>query len=146
VKRVLGLDVGDKRIGVAVSDALGITARGLFTLIRTNIKDDTQKIINAAIANDCSAIIVGLPLNLSGEDSVQTEKVREFATKLQNKLVSNGMQGINVIMYDERFTTVLAQRAMEEQGASRAKIKDAVDRQAAVVMLEDWLRANNKSV
>jgi len=142
VKRVLGLDVGDVRIGVAISDELRITARGLFTLLRTNIKTDTQSIIDALIANDCSAIIIGLPLNLSSQDSVQTEKVREFARKLENKLVSNAMQDVKVILYDERFTTILAEQAMKDQGVKNNKIKEAVDRQAAVVMLDDWMRAN----
>jgi len=143
VKRVLGLDVGDRRIGVAISDELRITARGLFTLIRTNIKVDTQRILDAISANDCSSVIIGLPLNLSGDDSVQTEKVREFAEKLENKLVSNSMQGIKVIMYDERFTTILADNAMKEAGASQEKRKEVIDQMAAVVMLEDWLRANS---
>ena len=142
MKRVLGLDVGDVRIGVAISDELRITARGLFTLIRTNIKADTQRIIDAAVANDCSDIVIGLPLNLSGEDSVQTEKVRNFAKKLENKLVSNGMRDFKVKMYDERFTTILAERAMKEAGAKRKKVKESIDRQAAVVMLEDWMTAN----
>ena len=142
MKRVLGLDVGDVRIGVAISDELRITARGLFTLIRTNIKKDTQSIIDALIANDCSLIVIGLPLNLSGQDSVQTEKVREFAQKLENKLVSNALQDIEVIMYDERFTTVLAEQAMKDQGAKKDKIKESIDRQAAVVMLEDWMKSN----
>ena len=143
MKRVLGLDVGDRRIGVAISDELRITARGLFTLIRTNIKVDTQRILDAISANDCSSVIIGLPLNLSGDDSVQTEKVREFAEKLENKLVSNSMQGIKVIMYDERFTTILADNAMKEAGASQEKRKEVIDQMAAVVMLEDWLRANS---
>ena len=142
MKRVLGLDVGDRRIGVAISDELGITARGLFTLIRTNIKDDTQKIIDTVKVNECSAIIIGLPLNLSGEDSVQTVKVRKFAQKLENKLVSNAIKDVSVILYDERFTTILAERAMEEAGLSRKKIKMTIDRQASVIILEDWLRAN----
>ena len=142
MKRVLGLDVGDVRIGVAVSDELGITARGLFTLIRTNIKTDTQRILDAVIANDCSKVVIGLPLNLSGQDSVQTEKTRDFAKKLENKLKSNSKQDVSVIMYDERFTTVLAERAMKEAGAGRKKVRESIDRQAAVVILEDWLRAN----
>ena len=142
MKRVIGLDVGDRRIGVAISDELRITARGLFTLIRTNIKVDTQRILDAVTANDCSSIVIGLPLNLSGQDSVQTEKVREFAKKLENKLVSNSLKGVDIIMFDERFTTKLADNAMKEAGVSREKRKAVIDQQAAVVMLEDWLRAN----
>jgi len=142
VKRVLGLDVGDKRIGVAISDELGVTTRGISTITRTNIKTDTQTILDIVKENDCSDIVVGLPLNLSGQDSVQTEKVREFARKLENKLVSNAMQDIGVILFDERFTTVLAERAMKEAGLGHEKRKDSIDRQAAAVILEDWLRAN----
>ena len=143
MKRVLGLDVGDRRIGVAVSDELGVTARGLFVLERTNIKADTEKVLEAVRENDCSSIVIGLPLNLSGADSVQTEKVRSFAEKLGNKLVSNGMQGVAVELYDERFTTVVAERAMKDAGAGKAKVKGAIDMQAAVVILQDWLRAHS---
>ena len=140
MKRVLGLDVGDRRIGVAVSDELGITARGLFVLERSNLKTDTQTILDTVTKNDCSCIVIGLPLNLSGADSVQTEKVREFAKKLKNKLVSNAMQEVRVELFDERFTTVIANQAMKDSGASQEKLKDVIDMQAAVVILGDWLR------
>ncbi|MDR3364107.1 MAG: Holliday junction resolvase RuvX [Clostridiales Family XIII bacterium] len=141
MKRVLGLDVGDRRIGVAISDELGIAARGLFTLERTNTKSDTQKILDVVKENECSAVVVGLPLNLSGQDSVQTEKVRAFAQKLENKFASNAMGGVPVVLYDERFTTRIAERELEAAGASRRQRKEAVDRQAAVLILEDWMRA-----
>ena len=144
MKRVIGLDVGDKRIGLAISDELRITARGLFTLTRTNIKADTQNIPDAINDNNCYIVVIGLPLNLSGQDSVQTKKVREFALKLENKLKSNSMNDVNIVLYDERFTTVLAEQAMKDSGASRRKVKEAIDRQAAVVMLEDWLRSNTQ--
>ena len=145
MKRVLGLDVGDVRIGVAISDELRITARGLFSIIRTNIKTDTQRIIDEIIANDCSDVIIGLPLNLSGQDSLQTEKVREFARKLENKLVSSAMKDVGVMLYDERFSTVLAERALKEAGVKQAKMKEVIDQHAAIVILEDWLRLNNIS-
>ena len=139
MKRVLSLDVGDRRIGVAVSDELRVTARGLFTLERTNIKADTQKIIDTISENDCSCAVIGLPLNLSGADSVQTEKVRLFAQKLQNKLNSNSMQDIEVELYDERFTTSIAEKALKESGAGRSKQKEKIDQTAAVIILQDWL-------
>ena len=138
-KRVLCLDVGDRRIGVAISDELGVTARGLFTLKRTNIKSDTDKIIETIRENDCSHVIIGLPLNLSGTDSVQTEKVRSFAEKLGNKLVSNAMQEIALELYDERYSTVIAEQTMKEIGIKRKKITETIDQQAAVVILQDWL-------
>ena len=146
-RQALGLDVGDARIGIALSDELGITARGLPTLFRTNIKDDTQNILEIIVNNDCSCVVVGLPLNLSGDDSVQTGKVRAFAKKLENKLASNGMGDVRVELYDERYTTVAAEQSMAEAGMSHAKIREAkargdVDRQAAVMMLMEWL-ANN---
>jgi len=147
VGRILALDVGDKRIGIAISDKLGITARGLPTLFRTNIKDDTRKILEIIGENGCSCVVVGLPLNLSGDDSVQTGKVRAFAHKLENKLASNAMGDVRVELYDERYTTVAAEQSMAEVGMSRARIREAkargdVDRQAAVVMLMEWLSAN----
>ena len=146
MKRVLGLDVGDARIGVAISDELGITARGLFSLERVGVKSDTDKILAMLRENDCSAVVVGLPVNLSGSDSVQTEKVREFARKLENKLASNAMQGVRVVLFDERFTTVIAKNALVESGARRAKLKDVIDQQAAAVMLQDWLRLGGHGV
>ena len=139
MKRVLSLDVGDRRIGVAISDELGVTARGFFTLERTNIKSDTDKIIETIRENDCSHVIVGLPLNLSGSDSVQTEKVRSFAEKLSNKLVSNSMQEIVLELYDERYSTVIAEQTLKESGVKRKKITETIDQQAAVVILQDWL-------
>ena len=147
MKRVLCLDVGDSRVGIAVSDELCITASGLATLERTNIKADTQKILETIRENECSVVVIGLPLNLSGSDSVQTEKVRAFAQKLENKLKSNAMQSVTVELYDERFTTAIAENAMIEAGASKKNIREAkqsgvIDRQAAVVILEDWLRGH----
>ena len=148
MKTILGLDVGDRRIGVAISDELGITARGLFTLERSNIKADTQKILETVVENDCSTVVIGLPLNLSGEDSVQTTKVRAFAQKLENKFLSNAMQDVRVELYDERFSTVAAEQTMKEMGVGRTKMKEArtsgvVDRQAAAVILGEWLSENN---
>ena len=140
MKRVLGLDVGDRRIGVAISDELGITARGLFVLERSNLKSDTQKIMETVLENDCSHIVIGLPLGLSGRDSVQTEKIREFAQKLENKLVSNAMQDVRVELFDERFTTVIADNMLKESGASHDKRREVIDMQAAAVILGDWLR------
>jgi putative Holliday junction resolvase len=142
VKRVLGLDVGDRRIGVAVSDELGITVRGLRTIERTNIKADTNIIMEIASENNCSAIVIGLPLNLSGQDSVQTEKVRTFAQKLENKFTSNGIKDKKVELHDERYTTVIANRVMDKAGVKKTKQKKIIDQQAATIILEDWLRCN----
>lgn len=140
MSRVLCLDVGDRRIGVAISDELGFAARGLFTLKRSNIKTDTEKIIDTAAKNNCSCIVIGLPLNTSGEDSVQTAKVRIFAAKLQNKLISNRLGDVKVELYDERYSTVIAAEQMKEAGVRLSRQEKLIDQQAAAVILMDWLR------
>jgi putative Holliday junction resolvase len=136
----LALDVGDKTIGIALSDELGITARGLFTLERVSDKKDTGKILALVCEHDCGAVVVGLPINLNGTDSVQTQKVREFAARLENKLRSNGKADVPVILHDERFTTKIAERVLIEADVSRKKRKEVIDKQAAVVILQSYLR------
>ena len=142
--RYLALDVGDKTVGIAISDELGITSRGLFTLERVGIKKDTGKILDVICENKCSKVVIGLPLNLDGSDSIQTEKVREFALRLQNKLNSNAMQEVELIFFDERFTTKIADRAMMDAGVSKQKRKEVIDQQAAVIILQDYISANQK--
>ncbi|GHU62840.1 putative pre-16S rRNA nuclease [Clostridia bacterium] len=137
--RILGLDVGDSRIGVAISDPIGVTTRGLFVYKRINIKTDMQKILEIIQENECSKVVIGLPLNTSGEDSVQTTKVRAFAERLGNTLRSNAMQEIVVILHDERYSTIIAEEAMRENGASKETIKANIDMRAAEVILQDYL-------
>jgi putative Holliday junction resolvase len=141
LKRILALDVGDKTIGVALSDALGITAQGLFTYERISLKRDTTAIIELIDEHDVSSVVIGLPINLDGTDSVQTEKVREFTEKLGNKLRSTGRSDVGIIMHDERFTTKIAASVMIEAGMRREKRKEIIDRQAAVVILQSYLES-----
>ena len=143
MNHILGLDVGDRRIGIAISDELGITSRGLLTLKRTNIKSDTDKILNIFRENNCSAVIIGLPLNLSGEDSLQTKKVRFFAEKLLNKFLSNSMGWVRVELFDERYSTIDAEETLDEMGVSESRKKQIIDQQAAAVILDAWLLENN---
>ena len=84
--RKIGLDVGDKTIGVAVSDELGWTAQGVTTIERIGIKKDTTKVVEYIKEYDCDTVVVGLPKKLDGTDSPQTEKVYEFRTRLENKM------------------------------------------------------------
>ena len=112
--RKLGLDVGDKTIGVAVSDELDITAQGVTTIDRVGIRKDAGKVMDYAREYDCDTVVMGLPINLDGSDSVQTEKVREFRTMLENKMRSSGMADVKVEWQDERFTTVIAERVLME--------------------------------
>ena len=138
--RVLALDVGEATIGVARSDALGITAQGLLTIFRESIKKDTTKIIDILREDDYSEIMIGMPLNTYGEakneQSIFTEK---FADKLQNKLRSSGMSNIKVEFYDERFTTKMARDVLIQGGIKGKKQKDVIDKQAAVILLQSYL-------
>jgi putative Holliday junction resolvase len=136
----MALDVGRKRIGLAVSDALGLTAQGMDTLQRRSPKDDIERICRLARERKVTMFLVGLPLHMSGDESEMAAFVRQFATKLE------AAAGIAVRYQDERLTSVEAESRMQEQGLSlqrmlKEKRKGAVDRMAAVILLEDYLRS-----
>ena len=137
--RKIGLDVGDKTVGIAVSDPLGFTAQGIMTLERVGIRKDTGKIIDLIREYECDTVVIGLPRRLDGSDSPQTEKVYEFRTMLENKLRSSGMQNIRLEWQDERLTTVMAEKVLIEADVSRAKRKKVIDKQAAVLILQSYL-------
>ena len=139
--RIMGLDIGDKTIGVAVSDPLFIFAQGVTTIERVGIKKDTSKVLELAKEYEVSTIVSGLPLMLSGEDSPQTEKVRAFAEKLQNKARSQGMK-IEFVFQDERFTTKIAEDVLIAADMRREKRKTIIDRQAAVIILQSYMDAH----
>ena len=123
----LALDVGDKTIGVAVSDALNITAQGVTTIERVGIRKDAGKVMDYIKEFDCDTVVIGLPKKLDGTDSPQTEKVYEFKTMLENK------------MRDERLTTVMAEKVLIEADVSRRGRKKVIDKQAAVIILQGYL-------
>ena len=137
--RKLGLDVGDKTIGVAVSDELDITAQGVTTIDRVGIRKDAGKVMDYVREYDCDTVVMGLPINLDGSDSVQTEKVREFRTMLENKMRSSGMADVKVEWQDERFTTVIAERVRMEANMKRKSRKEGVDKQAAIIILQSYM-------
>ena len=137
--RKLGLDVGDKTIGVAVSDLLDLTAQGVTTIERVGIKKDTGKVMEYIKEYDCDTVVIGLPKKLDGTDSPQTEKVYEFRTRLENKLRSSGLANVKLEYYDERLTTVMAEKVLIEADVSRRKRKDVIDKQAAVLILQGYL-------
>lgn len=138
-QRILALDVGDKSIGIAMSDPLRITAQGLETYERIGIKKDTDYILSLIKDNNCDTLVIGLPLNLNGSDSIQTEKVRAFREKIENKLRSNGLSNVTVDWQDERFTTVIAEDILIAADVSREKRKTVIDKQAAVVILQNYM-------
>ena len=137
--RKLGLDVGDKTIGVAVNDELDITAQGVTTIDRVGIRKDAGKVMDYVREYDCDTVVMGLPINLDGSDSVQTEKVREFRTMLENKMRSSGMADVKVEWQDERFTTVIAERVLMEANMKRKSRKEVVDKQAAIIILQSYM-------
>ena len=133
--RILGLDVGDRRIGIALSDSLGITAQQLQVFERTNVKADVQAIAGIVATHDASRVVVGLPLTMAGEQGPQAKKVLAFAEQLRQQLT------IPVECVDERLTTVQGERALIETGASRRKRKQVIDQVAAQLILQHYLDA-----
>jgi len=137
--RVLALDVGDKRIGVAVSDALGITAQGLETYTRTGDDAADAAYIRSLAAHYAPVrLLFGLPRNMDGSLGFQSEKVRAFADK-----VLEGWEGEHVF-FDERLSTVQAERVLLEADMSRRKRRKVIDKLAAVVILQAYLQTNPK--
>jgi putative Holliday junction resolvase len=137
--RILALDVGDKHIGVALSDELGITARGLDTIQSVSLKRDAAKITALVDEWIVTTVVIGLPLNLDGTDSIQTTKVREFGKKVSNMLRSTARGHIDVVFHDERFTTIIAERVLIDADISRAKRADMIDKQSAIVIAQSYL-------
>ena len=135
----LALDVGDKTIGVAVSDALNITAQGVTTIERVGIRKDAGKVMDYIKEFDCDTVVIGLPKKLDGTDSPQTEKVYEFKTMLENKMRSSGMADIKIEYYDERLTTVTAHHQLFDARIGGRKHRPMVDQQSAVVILQTAL-------
>ena len=138
--RKLGLDVGIKTVGVAVSDPLGVIATGVTTIERVGIRKDTGKVIDYIKEYGCDTVVIGLPLNLDGEDTLSTERAREFRHMLENKLKSSGpLSKVKVEWQDERFSTVEAEEVLIEANMSREDRKKIIDRQAAIVILQRYL-------
>ncbi len=142
MSRYLGLDIGDKTIGVAVSDPLFLTAQGVTTIERVGIRKDTTKVVEYIKEYEVSLVVAGLPLMLSGEDSPQTTKVREFVTMLENKLRSMGFKDIKIVFQDERFTTKMSEAVLMEAGVRRENRKQHLDRMAAQLILQSYMDAH----
>ena len=134
-QRVLGLDVGARRIGLAVSDQLGITAQGLETLQRKNKKYDLAFLNRIIRQYDVKEIVVGLPLRMSGSEGVQAEKIQAFAEDLRKHFK------LPVHLWDERLTSAEANRLLRETNLSIEKRGQAVDRMAAILILQGWMES-----
>jgi putative Holliday junction resolvase len=134
--RILALDVGSRRIGVAITDPLGITAQGLDTIQRKNKRTDLKALGGLLTKYEVKEIVIGLPLRLSGAEGTQSEKMRLFADDLHAHF------GITVHLWDERWTSTEANRLLRETDLSIKKRGEAVDRMAAILILQSWMEAH----
>ncbi len=139
--RALGLDVGTKTIGVAVSDELGWTAQGLETLKREEGEPerDFQAIVELIHQYDAKAVVVGLPKNMNGTIGPSGERCQAFAEQLKSRIDTN----TEVCLWDERLTTAAAERTLISADVSRKKRKKVVDKMAAVLILQGYLERHS---
>jgi putative pre-16S rRNA nuclease len=133
--RSLGLNVGTKTVGVAVSDGLGLTAQPVTTLRRTNLRADLTELRRLAEHHSVEHVVVGLPLNMDGSEGPSAGEARRFGEAVARQL------GLPVDYWDERLTTAEANRVLLEADLSRARRKAVVDRVAAALILQGWLDA-----
>ena len=133
--RVMGLDVGTKTIGVAISDELGFTAQGVTTIRRKNRKADLAALKRLVEEHAVGKLVVGLPLNMDGSEGPRAEACRAFGA-----LVAEATQ-LPILWWDERLTTVAAERALLEGDVSRERRRAVIDQVAASLILQGWLDA-----
>jgi putative holliday junction resolvase len=131
--RILALDFGSKKIGLAVSDELGLTAQGLPTLRRSNKRNDLDHLRRVIRQYGVSEFVLGLPLRMSGSEGAQAEKVQAFAEELRRKFK------LPVHLFDERLTSVEANRVLRETDMSIRRRAEVVDQLAAVLILQSFL-------
>ncbi|MGI5849793.1 MAG: Holliday junction resolvase RuvX [Christensenellales bacterium] len=138
MRRIMGIDIGEKRIGIAVSDMLGMTAQGVETYERKG-QGDVVYIADKAKMLGAELIVAGLPLNMNGSEGPSAEKVRQFMDEVEQL-------GMLIAFQDERLTTVSAERTLLEADMSRKKRRQVVDKLAAVYILSTYLdtHANTK--
>lgn len=136
--KTLGLDLGERRIGIAVSDLMGIIANGLETYNRVNLEADCKYIANIIAKNNVKEIVVGLPKNMDGTCGVRVEKTYEFVEEL--KKYTNE----KIVYFDERLTTVAAEKILISADVSRQKRKTVIDKLAATIILQDYLNFNKR--
>lgn len=133
--RVLGIDHGARRIGVAVSDELGITAQPLVTIAHTTVRNDLRSIGRLLRRHGCRQIVVGWPIHLSGDPSTRAQSVEKFADLLRREF------SLPVHLWDERMSTAEAHRHLDAAGRGLRDRKTIIDQVAAVLILQSWLDA-----
>ena len=135
---LLGLDVGDTRIGVALSDELGVAAHPLCTLTRKNRKVDLIAISDLVSIHKVECIVIGLPISLDGSIGTQAEKVQKFAQRLEHVI------DIPIEFQDERFTTAEAEEILRELNKDIKEQKELIDEVSAVIILDDYLNRDQE--
>ena len=135
--RTLGLDVGTKTIGVAVSDGLGLTAQTVTTIRRTSLKADLAALAELVREYEAERFVVGMPFNMNGTEGPRAEATRKFVDTLTQAL------GLPVELWDERMSTMAATRTLLEADLSRAKRREVIDQMAAQFILQGWLDAKS---
>ena len=136
--RALALDIGDKTIGVAASDLLGITAQGVETIRRTSNKEDLKRLGELVKNFEATTFVIGLPKNMDGTEGARCELVKKFAEK-----ISAAFPEVNQIFWDERLSTVAAAKNLIAADVSRKKRKKVIDKMAAVYILQGYLDSRN---
>jgi putative Holliday junction resolvase len=131
--RTLGIDFGERRVGVAISDPLGSIALGLCTITVTGINNSVSKVAEVCKEKDVSTIVVGLPLNMDGSRGHMVERVDIFVAKLAEAT------GLPIEMYDERLSSAMVERTLLDADMSRNKRKGVIDKLAAQVILQGYL-------
>ncbi|KAF5078968.1 putative pre-16S rRNA nuclease [anaerobic digester metagenome] len=133
MERILGIDVGDKRIGVAVTDPLQITAQGVMTLKRKTRDDDLEAFRDLIDKYEIKKVVAGLPLNMDGSESAQTRKTINFCQFIKKRLK------IEIIYIDERLTSSWSEKVLIEGNVSRENRKDYIDMLAAQMILQSYM-------
>jgi putative Holliday junction resolvase len=139
VPRMLGLDHGARRIGVAISDELGLTAQPLLTILHTNARNDLRSVGRLLRRYSCAGIVIGWPIHLSGDRSPRAIVAEKFADSLREEF------NLPVHLWDERMSTAEAHRHLDEVGRGARDRKDVIDQVAAVLILQSWLDAQKHS-
>ena len=132
--RKMSLDLGDRRIGIAISDPLGIIANPLETYTRTSIKADITHIAELVKSQNVDCIILGLPINMDGTEGERVQKSRDFGM-----LLSENIPDVKIDYMDERWTTVSAEKMLIDADVSREKRKTVIDKVAATIILQSYL-------
>ena len=137
--RVMALDVGDKTIGIAISDALLLTAQSRPTIRRKDLQSDLETLRRLAAENEVHEIVIGQPLHMDGRESPQSQKVARFAEEVRKVL------DLPIVFWDERLTSFEAEQHLEQMGLNWRQRRDQVDKIAAMIILQNYLDSRPSS-